>query len=336
MDRNLALELVRVTEAAALAAARYMGKGDPVAADRAAAEAMALAIRGVKITGHIVIGEREDIPGAELCAGTVVGSGEEPEVDLALDPLEGMNSLADGQGNAVSAIALAPKGSMRAFSSPMMRRIAVGREAAGTIDIDLPVFENLVNIAEAKRIYVEDLTVAILRKERHDELIDEVRRAGARIELVRDGELASIFAAAIPGTGIDVVMGTGDTKHAVISAAAMVCLGGDLQGRIVTDSGSSSEGRGSGERMTGSLIEGSTAGEAGHGEDTGKVYQLEDLTGTHNIMFAATGVSRCGFLDGVTFRPGGAITHSIALRSVSGTVRRLQTEHFFDKEPDYT
>ena len=334
MDRNLALELVRVTEAAALAAARFMGKGDPIAADRAAAAAMALAIKGVKVTGHIVIGEREDIPGAELCAGRSVGSGEEPEVDLALDPLEGMCSLADGQGNAISAIALAPKGSMRSFSAPMMRKIAVGPEAAGMIDIDEPVFDNLVRIAEARRVYVEDLTVAILRKERHEELIEEVRRAGARIELVRDGDLASTFAAAVPGTGIDVVLGTGDASHAVISAAAMACLGGDLQGRIVIPG--EDEEKGSGERIAGSLIEGTLQGGEGDEPDTGRIYRIEDLSGTDNIMFAATGVSRCAFLDGVNFRPGGAVTHSIALRSVSGTIRHLRTEHFFDKEPDYT
>ena len=197
MDRNLALELVRATEAAALASARLLGKGDPIAADRAAAAAMALAIKGIKITGHVIIGERDEIPDAILSRGDVVGAGEDPEVDIALDPLEGMGSLADGQGNAISAIALGPRGSFRHFKSRHMRKIVVGNDAADCIDLNSSVFDQLVKVAEAKRVYVEDLTVAILKRERHDSLIDEVRRAGARIELVRDGDLATSFAAVL-------------------------------------------------------------------------------------------------------------------------------------------
>ena len=314
MDRNLALELVRATEAAALASARLLGKGDPIAADRAAAEAMALAIRGVKITGHVIIGERDEIPDAVLRRGDVVGSGEEPEVDIALDPLEGMGSLADGQGNAISAVALGPRGSFRHFNSRYMRKIAVGRDAAECIDLGISVFDQLVRIAEAKRVYVEDLTVAILRRERHDTLIDEVRRTGARIELVRDGDLAAAFAAVLPGTGIDVALGTGDTRQGVITAAAMACLGGGFQGELVREEDGPADDEG----------------------DYDRIFGIEDLSGCSNIMFAVTGVSRCPFLEGVNFRPGGAVTNSLVLRSKSGTLRFLRTEHFFDKVPDYT
>ena len=184
MDRNLALELVRATEAAALASARLLGKGDPIAADRAAAAAMALAIGGIKVTGHVVIGERDEIPDAVLRRGDTVGSGEEPEVDIALDPLEGMGSLADGQGNAISAIALAPRGTLKHFNSRYMRKIAVASDAAHCIDLEKPVFEQMVSIAEAKRVYVEGLTVAILKRDRHDELIEEVRRTNGIIDML--------------------------------------------------------------------------------------------------------------------------------------------------------
>jgi fructose-1,6-bisphosphatase II len=314
LDRNLALELVRATEAAALASARLLGKGDPIAADRAAASAMALAIKGIKITGHVIIGERDEIPDAVLRPGDTVGAGGEPEVDIALDPLEGMGSLADGQGNAISAIALAPRGSLRHFESRYMKKVAVGRDAADRIDLELPAFDLLVRIAEAKRVYVEDLTVAILNRERHEELIDEVRRTGARIELVRDGDLAASFAAAIPGTGIDVALGTGDTRQGVLTAAALACLGGGFQGKLVREEDGPADDEAEYERTFG----------------------IGDIAGGVNLMFAVTGVSRSAFLEGVNFRPGGAVTSSLVLRSKSGTIRTLRTEHFFDKEPDYT
>ncbi len=314
MDRNLALELVRATEAAALASARLLGKGDPITADGAAAAAMAIVIKGIKITGNVIIGERDEIPDAVLRRGDVVGSGEDPEVDIALDPLEGMGSLADGQGNAISAIAIGPRGSFRHFNARYMRKIVVGSDAADCIDLDSSIFDQLVRIAEAKRVYVEDLTVAILDRERHANLIDEVRRAGARIELVRDGDLAAAFAAVLPDTGIDVALGTGDTRQGIITAAALACLGGGFQGQLVREE----------------------SGQSDEDSDYERVFGIEDLTGGNNIMFAVTGVSRSAFLEGVNFRPGGAVTHSLVLRSKSGTLRFLRTEHFFDKEPDYT
>lgn len=315
MDRNLALELVRVTEAAALASARFFGKGDATAADTAAVGAMELAIRGVKITGRIVIGEERKTSASRLCAGDTVGTGEEPEVDVALDPLECIDSVADGQANAISAIALGPRGAFRNFAAPSMDKIAVDRQAADAIDLEASVFDNLVAIAQAKRVYVEDLTVAILDRERHRGLIEEVRRAGARIELLRNGDLAASIAAALPGTGVDALMGIGDTAQGIIAAAALACIGGGFRGRLVPGKGVDPENL---------------------PEEYRAVYTQHDLVGGDNVMFAATGVSHSDVLDGVRFRPGGAITHSVVFRGKSGTVRFLKTEHFFDKTPDYS
>jgi fructose-1,6-bisphosphatase II len=315
LDRNLALELVRVTEAAALASARFFGKGDPMSADRAAIEAMALAFRGVKITGNIVIGEEPIGEGSSLCSGDTVGSGTEPEVDVVLDPLDSIGSLADGQPNSISAIALGKTGVFEKFDVPYMRKIAVGPEAAESIDLNASTFDNLVRIAEAKRVYVEDLTVSILARDRHTKLIDEVRKAGARIELIRDGDLAAAIASALPGTGVDVVMGIGGVREGIVAAAALMCIGGGFQAQLLPE----------GEFDPAALS-----------PEYKKVYSGDDLVRDKNIMFAATGVSHSDFLEGVLFRPGGAITNSVVLRGRSGTIRFLKTEHFFDKTPDYT
>jgi fructose-1,6-bisphosphatase II len=315
LDRNLALELVRVTEAAALASARFFGKGDPFAADRAAIEAMALAMRGMKIAGNIIIGEERIGHEPLLCAGDIIGEQGELELDVALDPLDSINSLADGQPNSISAIALGKRGVFRNCVEPYMRKIAVGPMAADSIDLKASTFDNLVRIAEAKRVYVEDLTVSILSRPRHRKLVEEVRKAGARIELIRDGDLSAAIAAAIPGTGVDVVMGIGGTKQGMIAAAALACLGGGFQAQ---------------------LLPGPEFDAAAVPDEHGAVYTGEDLVGDKNIMFAATGVSHSDLLDGVKFRPGGAITSSVVLRGKSGTIRFLTTEHFFDKAPDYT
>lgn len=315
MERNLALELVRVTEAAALASARFLGKGDPFAADRAAVAAMNLAIKGVKITGHIIIGEEGNESANLLCAGDTVGAGGEPEVDVALDPLASIESLADGQPNAISAIVLGTRGSFKKLPSPFMRKIAVGRDAADRIDMNASTFDNLVRIAEAKRAYVEDITVSILDRERHRTLINEVREAGARIELIRDGDLAAAIAAALPETGIDVMMGIGDTNEGIIAAAALTCIGGGFQAQLLPE-----------EKFDPDNLP----------DQYRKIYRGRDLVGGKNIMFAATGVSHSDFLEGTRFRPGGAITNSVVLRSKTGTIRFMKTEHFFDKVPDYT
>jgi len=315
LDRNLALELVRVTEAAALASARYFGKGDPTAADRAAIEAMELAIRGVKITGQVIIGEECIADDSKLCAGHVIGAGGDPEVDVVIDPLDCVECLARGLPNSISAIALAEKGSFKSFKSPFMRKIAVSSDAAEYIDLEKSTFENLVAIAQAKRVYIEDLTISILNRDWNSRLIDEVREAGARIELITDGELASAIAAALPGTGIDAAMGVGSSKQGIIAAAAIACISGGFQAQYLPEPDVKPE----------SLP-----------DEFGKIYSIEELVGGENIMFAATGVSRSDFLQGVIFRPGGAITSSVVFRRKSGTIRYLRTEHFFDKTPDYT
>lgn len=315
MDRNLALELVRVTEAAALASARFFGKGDPASADRAAVEAMALAFAGVKIRGTVAIGEERASGSSRLCAGDTVGAGGEAEFDLALDPVDCIEALADGQANSISAIAMGPRGTFAPPPAPYARMIVTGPEAAESIDLDAPVFDNLVRIAEAKRVYVEDLTVSILDRERHRPLVEEVRRAGARIELVKDGELAAAISAALPGTGIDVMIGVGEARQPVIAAAAIACVGAGLRAQFLPSP---------------------DADPGGLPEPMRRVYAARDLLGAGNVMFAATGVSKSDFLEGVMFRPGGAVTHSVVFRSVSGTMRFLRTEHFFDKSPDYT
>jgi fructose-1,6-bisphosphatase II len=315
VDRNLALELVRVTEAAALASARFFGKGDPLSADRAAVEAMELAIKGVKIKGHIVIGEERVNEQSILCTGDIVGAGSDSEFDIVMDPVDCIEALADGQANSISAIAMGPRGSFAPLAAPWMRMIAVGCEAAESIDLNASVFDNLVRIAEAKRVYVEDLTVSILDRDRHRKIIDDVRGAGARIELLEEGELSAALSAALPGTGIDVMIGAGDAKQGIIASAAIVCLGAGLQAQFIPHPDVEPEGI---------------------PPELRKIYQAHDLAIGGNLMFAATGVTRSDFLDGVMFRPGGAITNSAVFRSKSGTIRFLTTEHFFEKTPDYT
>lgn len=314
MDRNLALELVRVTESAALASARFFGKGDPASADRAAVEAMELTFKGVKVSGHIIIGEERVSESSKLCVGDTIGAGGEAAFDIVLDPVDCIEALADGQSNSISAIAMGARGTFLELAAPYMRQMAVGAEAADAIDLNASVFDNLVRIADAKRVYVEDLTVSILDRGRHRKLIDEVRRAGARIELLKAGELAAAISASLPGTGIDVMMGVGDAKQGIIAAAAVSCLGAGLQVQFMPDLDAEPE---------------SLAGEFR------KIYGARDLVGG-DVMFAATGVSRSDFLDGVMFRPGGAVTHSVVFRSKSGTIRFLKTEHSFEKAPDYT
>jgi fructose-1,6-bisphosphatase II len=316
MERNLALELVRVTEAAALASSRWMGKGDGSEADRAACEAMAIAIKSVKISGTIVIGERN--PNSELSRGRTVGAGGSPEVEVALDPLESIDSVAMGRANAISAIAVSEQGGFFDSPVPYMNKIAVGPEAAGRIDIDASPLENLVNIADAKRAYVEDLTVSILDRERHTDLIEKVRSTGARIQLIDDGDVAAAIAAAIPGSGVDVLMGIGGANEGVLSAAALKCVGGDFQGRLYVRND---------EDAAALKRAGKTARD--------RVYQINDLIKGDQVMFAATGVTRSDILQGVQYRQGGAITYSIVMRRKSGTIRFIQANHFFDQKPNY-
>jgi fructose-1,6-bisphosphatase II len=314
LDRNLALELVRVTESAALASARFFGKGDPAGADRAAVDAMELSFAGAKISGRIVIGEERISERSKLCVGDTIGTGGEDGFDIAVDPVDCIEALADGQSNSISVIAMGLRGAFSDPAAPFMRKIAVGAEAAEAIDLNASVFDNLVRIADAKRVYVEDLTVSILDRERHRKLIDEVRGAGARIELVKDGELAAAISASLPETGIDVMIGTGDARQGVIAAAAAACLGAGLQVQFMPALDADPDGL---------------------PDEFRAIYGARDLI-KGDVMFAATGVSRSDFLDGVMFRPGGAVTYSVVFRSKSGTVRFLKTEHSFEKAPDYT
>jgi fructose-1,6-bisphosphatase II len=317
MDRNLALELVRVTEAAALASARHMGKGNGDVADRAACQAMALAITSVNIKGHIVIGELD--PDSELSIGKIVGSGGPPELDVALDPLESIDSVAMGRPNAISAIAVAAKGAF--FRSPVryMNKIAVGPDAVGRINIKASPLDNLVDIADAKRCYVEDLTVTILDRERHKHLIEEVRSAGARIQLISDGDVAAAIATATKGSGVDVLMGIGGAMEGVLAAAALKCVGGDIQGQLhVRDDD-----------------EANALKRSGFGRRD-KILKLDDLVKGGIAMFAATGVTKSDILPGVRFRHAGAVTFSVVMRCKSGTIRIIEANHFFDKKPNYT
>ncbi len=316
MERNLALELVRVTEAAALASARWMGKGDSEAASRAANEAVTVVMGSVKMIGHIVIGDTH--LAAPPDRKRAVGGGDVPEVDIAIDALQSVESVALGRPYAISTIAVSNPDSFLTPPVPYMNKIAVGPDAAGSVDIRKSPLDNLVNIAAAKRCYVEDLTVCILARDRHRALIDDVRSAGARILLVSDGDLTAMLATAVPASGVDVVMGIGGSAEGVLAAAALQCVGGDLQAQFHPRDDAE------GEKMR----------EAGFASRD-RVLRTVDLVRGENTMFAATGVTNSDVLPGVQFVPGGAITHSLVMRSASGTVRHIKAHHRFDRKPVY-
>jgi fructose-1,6-bisphosphatase II len=305
-----------VTEAAALASARWMGKGDGLAADRAACEAMTLAIDSLRIDGTIALGERQ--PDTALSKGKKVGAGGDVAVDLALDPLASTDAVAMGRTNAVSVAAMMERGSLFDWPLRYMNKLVVGPEAAGKVNITASPLENLVNIADAKRTYVEDLTVCILDRERHRPLIEQIRATGARIRLILDGEGAASIATAIPGSGIDVLMGTGDAQEGLLSAAALRCVGGVFQCQFHLQNGDEAK-----------KLDASGLG------PRDRVFTVEDLLGDSHVMFAATGVTDSEVLRGVRFRQGCAVTHSLVMRSKSGTIRFIETRHTFDRQPDY-
>lgn len=313
MERNLALELVRVTEAAALASARWMGKGDAAAADMAARDAVALVMKSIKVDGRVVIGDTGSAASRSKKRGE-----KAPRVDVALDALQAARSVADGAPNALAVIAVASPGAFFEPPLPYMNKVAVGPDAVGAVNIKASPLENLVNIADAKRCYVEDLTVCILERERHDPLIDQVRETGARIQLIRDGDLAAAMATAIPGSGVDVLMGVGGSAEGVLAAAALKCVGGDMQAQMYVR----------GEEDAQAL----RAAEYGRRD---RVLKLGDLIGEDDTMFAATGVTNSGVVSGVQFIAGGAITYSVVMRARSGTVRYIEAHHSFDRKPDY-
>lgn len=317
MDRNLTLELVRVTEAAALASGRWVGKGDKMAADDAATEAMRRTLESIGINGTVVIGEGEMDEAPMLYIDEKVGSGSGSEVDIAVDPLEGTSICAKGMNGAIATIAMAPKGGFLHAPDMYMDKIAVGPEAAGAIDIDATPTENLERVAQAKKCYVEDLTVVILDRPRHDKIVAEIRKAGARIHLISDGDVAPAFAAAVENTGVDILMGIGGAPEGVLAAAALKCMGGDMQGRLVF--------------MT--ETERQRARAMGI-EDFDKVYNCEEMA-RGDLFFAATGITNGDLLQGVRYFSGGAETHSIVMRSKSRTVRFINARHSFDFKPVY-
>jgi len=319
MDRNIGLEAVRLTEAAAMASARLMGRGDEKAADQAAVDAMRKAFNELSIRGTIVIGEGERDEAPMLYIGEKVGvwGEKDPEVDIALDPLEGTTICATGGPNALSVIAMADKGNLLNAPDTYMEKIAVGPSAAGAIDLRRTPSQNLRSIADRKGVYVDDLTVIILNRPRHEQLIAEVRATGARIKLIGDGDVSAAIATCFPETGVDVLMGTGGAPEGVIAAAALRCCGGDMQGKLAFRNDKEIE----------------RARKMGIAEPH-RIFALEELAAGH-VIFAATGVTSGDFLKGVRFFKGGATTQSVVMRSKSRTVRYIDSTHQFEHKPNY-
>jgi fructose-1,6-bisphosphatase class II len=316
MDRNLALEFVRVTEAAALSAARWVGRGDENAADHAAVESMRRAFDSMQIDATIVIGEGERDEAPMLYIGEKVGKGG-PRIDIACDPLEGTSITAKGGSEALAVIAAAEHGNFLHAPDTYMKKLAVGPAARGVIDINETPTWNLQRIAKAMHKKVEDLTVIILDRPRHQELIGEVRQAGACIRLIGDGDVSAAIATADSGTGVDVLMGVGGAPEGVIAAAALRCLGGEIQGVL--------QFRKDEERVRARAM-GIT--------DENRVYGMDDLA-KGNVMFIATGVTNGSYLRGVRYTPYGATTHSIVMRSQTGTIREITSRHHFATKPNY-
>jgi fructose-1,6-bisphosphatase II / sedoheptulose-1,7-bisphosphatase len=317
MDRNLALEAVRVTEAAALSASRLMGRGDEKAADQAAVDAMRQALNSLSIAGTVVIGEGERDEAPMLYIGETVGTGQGPEIDIALDPLEGTTITAKGGQNALAVLAMADHGGFLNAPDVYMDKIAVGGGLPdGVVDIDETPATNLKNLAQAKKCDVADLVVCILDRPRHAELIANVRAAGARITLIGDGDVSGVIATSDAETGIDIYVGSGGAPEGVLAAAALRCIGGQMQGRLLFRN---DDERGRAHRL------GIT--------DLNRKYDLLDLA-HGDVMFAATGVTNGSMLKGVRRFHGGAFTHSVVMRSKTGTVRYVEARHNFTrKEP---
>jgi len=318
MDRNLALEAVRVTEAAALAASRLMGRGDEKAADQAAVDAMRRALNSLHIEGTVRIGEGERDEAPMLYIGEEVGGGDGPKIDIALDPLEGTTITAKGGPNALAVIAMAEEGGFLNAPDTYMQKIAVGGGLpAGVVDLDEDTGVNLKNLAKAKGVDVRDIVACILDRPRHEEIIAKTRDAGARISLIGDGDVSGVIATAQADSGVDIYMGVGGAPEGVLAAAALRCIGGQMQGRLVF--------RNEDERQRG--IRWGI-------EDFGQKYELDQLAGGE-VMFAATGVTDGAMLRGVRRYKDGATTHSLVMRSKSGTVRYIEGEHNFTRKTGF-
>jgi fructose-1,6-bisphosphatase II len=312
--RNLALELVRVTESAALAAGRYMGRGDKESADKAAVDAMRLIMNTIPMEGVVIIGEGEKDEAPMLFNGETLGTGEWPKVDIAVDPIDGTRPLAYGRNNSIAVVAVAPRGTM--FNpGPFlyMNKIAVGPEAKDVIDINAPIKDNLKKIARAKGDDMEDLTVVILDRPRHAELIAEVRACGARIRQIPDGDVAGALMTAWPDSHIDVLMGIGGTPEGVLAACALRAMDGNIQGKLVV--------RNESERRRGLDM----------GYDLEKVLTMDDLVSSEDVFFAATGITNGDLLQGVSYYKDGARTNSLVMRGLTGTVRQILSTHRLEK-----
>jgi fructose-1,6-bisphosphatase II len=317
MEQLLALEMVRVTEAAAIASARVMGRGDRHEADHLATEAMRRTMDEIEMRGTIVIGEGERDEAPMLYIGEEVGMAGDtaPAIDIAVDPLEGTNLVATGSANAITVLAASERGGLVHAPDTYLEKLCVGPVAAGKVDINQPPAENVRAIAEALGRRVQDITVIILDRPRHADLIAEVRSTGARIKLISDGDLSAAISCAVAGTGVHAVMGIGGAPEGVITAAAMRCLGGEIQARF--------RYRNDDERARGARM--------GHGDEN-RIYRTEDLASGDNLVFAATGVTPGDLLEGVRFFGGGARTHSLVMAYETKTVRFIDTVHMFDRE----
>jgi fructose-1,6-bisphosphatase II len=320
-DRNLALELVRVTEAAAMAAGRWVGRGDKNGADGVAVNAMRVLISTVGMNGVVVIGEGEKDNAPMLYNGEHVGDGSGPECDVAVDPIDGTTLTAKGMTNAISVLAVSPRGSMFDPSAVFyMEKLVTGPEAADAVDIRYPVAENIHQVAKAKGSTPEDVTVVILDRPRHEQLVKDIRATGARIKFITDGDVAGAIMAARADTGIDLLMGVGGTPEGIIAACAMKCMDGVIQARLwPTDD-----------------EERQRAIDAGHNLDADAILTTDDLVTGDDCFFVATGITDGELMKGVRYRAGGATTHSLVMRSRSGTIRSITSEHRLQKLRSYS
>jgi fructose-1,6-bisphosphatase II len=318
LDRNIALELCRVTEAAALAAARWMGRGNKNALDQAAVNAMRDRLRVIQMDGVVVIGEGEKDEAPMLYIGERIGNGQEPKVDVAVDPVDGTTLLSKGLPNAVSVVALAEQGTM--YYPPgivYMEKLAVGPAGRGAVSLEMSVEENIEALAASKGERVNDLTVVVLDRPRHSELIDRIRATGARIKLISDGDVAGGIMPSLPDTGVDMLMGVGGSPEAVLTAAALKCLGGDIQCKLWPRN---DEERNQAEHL---------------GLSLDSVLSIDDLVRGNDVFFALTGVTDGELVKGVHYFPHGATTETLVMRSQSGTIRRIQAVHNFEKLEHY-
>ncbi len=318
MERELALEFVRVTEAAALSSGRLMGRGDKEAADRAAVESMRRAFDTVYIDGIVVIGEGEMDDAPMLYIGEKVGAGTPPQVDVAVDPLEGTNLVAKGLPNALSVLAVAPRNCLLHAPDMYMDKIAVGPKAAGCINLDDPIESNVRNVARALGKEVEDIVAIVLDRPRHEHIIKELRRLGARARLISDGDVSAAMSTAIEEAGVDILFGIGGAPEGVLAAAALKCMGGEIQGRLVPED----------EEEIARIKEMGL-------EDPRQLLLMEDLIRGDDVIFAATGITDGDFLQGVRYAGTTATTHSLVMRSVTGTIRLIKATHQLRLKPHY-